>query len=140
MALIDTSVLVAYLCPEALSAAAIQALRHEPLRLVTPLVEVELASALALKSRQGQMTAATVKRILQEYHRQLEGRVFTLRLLQPEDFQQASAYLASCNTNLRALDALHLAAAAGAQTRLLTADRELARGARKLGIPCSLIQ
>ena len=57
MVYVDTSVLAAYYCTEPLSAAAQTAIReaHEP--VISLLVEVEFASAVALKVRTGELTA-----------------------------------------------------------------------------------
>jgi predicted nucleic acid-binding protein len=55
MAYIDTSVLVAYYCPEPLSRAAEKSIRSAASPAISPLVEVELCSArpLCWASRRG---------------------------------------------------------------------------------------
>src|SRR6266404_5831728 len=59
---IDTSVLVPYYCPEALSRAAERTLRGDPRPAVSDLVEVEFFSALARKVRVREMSAADASR------------------------------------------------------------------------------
>jgi len=51
-------------------------------------------------------------------------------------FQQAQRWLLERKTALRALDALHLACAALAEERFITADQALAAAAQAHGVNC----
>jgi len=56
-----------------------------------------------------------------------------------EVFDQALRWLSSRKTNVRTLDALHLAAAAQQECCLLTADRPLAIAANTFGVDCQIL-
>ncbi len=140
MVLVDTCVLVAYLCPEPLHARAHKALASAPTRLLTPLVRLEAISALAIKTRTGELPVASARLVRQELDRQIDQMVFQWREIEPTVYQQAGQWLAEFHTSLRALDALHLACALEFNAKLLTADKLLARAARTLNIPCKLLE
>ena len=59
---IDTSLLVSYSCPEALSTAAERTLRGDPRPALSDLVEVEFFSALARTVRMKDMSATDARR------------------------------------------------------------------------------
>ncbi len=140
MALIDTSVLVAYFCPEPLSERASRELQKAVERIITPLIEVELASALAIKTRTGQADQASARAVIREFRKQMDSGLFTLREVAVADYRRAFDWLAAFDTPLRTADAIHLACAANQKQRLVTADQELAHAARKLGIACTLLK
>lgn len=140
MALIDTSVLVACFCPEPLSERASRELGKTSDRIITPLIEVELASALALKTRTGQADLASARAVIREFRNLLDTGVFTLREVTMADYRRAFDWLIAFDTSLRTADAIHLACAANLKERLITADRDLAHAARKLGIACTLLK
>lgn len=63
-----------------------------------------------------------------------------VRLHVPEEaFDLSLSYLSRFTTALRTLDALHLACCRHYNLALLTADKEMARNARQIGIPSELI-
>jgi predicted nucleic acid-binding protein len=140
MNFIDTSVLVAYLCPEALHEHAVRAMSGTSPRLITPLVRVEVASALSLKTRTGEMDAKSARLVVGELSRQIDDGIFILREVGTEDYRQAHDWIMAFNTSLRAADAIHLACAASHGATLLTADKLLAASAKSLGVKCKLIR
>ena len=64
MGYFDTSVLVAYYCPEPLSRTAEREIRSSTTAAISLLTEVEFTSALALKTRRGELAVASARSIL----------------------------------------------------------------------------
>lgn len=139
MAYIDTSVLVAYYCPERLSRAAEKAIRKTDPPVISPLVEVEMFSAVAAKTRVGGIAAQDAGRILSCFRGHYADGVFTIVSIGAREYATACEWLGSFSTALRTVDALHLAAASANGLTILTADRNLARAARRLRVGCTLI-
>lgn len=140
MPLIDTSLLAAYFCPEPLSAVAQRALAKASPRLITPLVEVELVSALAIKVRTRQIDTASARKVLAEFERQQADAIFLRRSLEDLDYRQAYEWLTQLQGTLRTADALHLASAARLGEPLWTADGPLAKEAARLAVACRLFK
>jgi hypothetical protein len=137
---IDTSLLVPYYCPEALSQAAERTLRRDPRPAVSDLVEVELFSALARKVRAREMTAADATRISAQFLDHLQAGLYARIAVQRRHYEAARGWLTRFTLPLRALDALHLALADTEGLRLATADRDLSRSARSLGVAVTLLR
>ena len=140
MTYLDTSVVAAYYCPEALSARVQAALADETERAISFLVEVELASAVAQKVRSRQLTSAHAHLILAKFRSHLQQDIFARLSLQPEHFSQAREWLASLSLSLRTLDALHVAVAAINDCSLLTSDSVLAKACGNLGVSVRLVR
>jgi len=132
---LDTSILVAYYCPEALSAHVEMLLRRQSAPLVSELAKVEFSSAVALKVREEQLDHTDAFQILTEFQKHLDNYLFTKLPLDSRHFQLAKTWLNQLQWPLRSLDALHLAAAEISQTRLVTADKTLAKTAKAIGVP-----
>ena len=139
MAYIDTSVLVACYYPEPLSAAAQQAVGEGEGPAISPLTQVEVSSALALKVRIGEMDTGTAGRILSTFRHHVAQARFGLLPIEARHYDQACDWIASFATSLRATDALHLAVTWFGDTKLVTADRQLARAAKHFGVRCRLV-
>jgi uncharacterized protein len=139
MPYIDTSVLVAYYCPEPLSEAAQKAIGASDAPVVSPLVELELYSALAAKVRERELDAVAARLVLAMFHRHQAQNCYLIVPIGAAEYAQARDWIGRFSTPLRAADALHLAAALGNGLTLLTADRALARSARVLDVECDLI-
>jgi predicted nucleic acid-binding protein len=137
---IDTSLLVPYYCPEALSSAAERTLRADPHPAVSDLVEIEFFSALTRKVRARGMSAAdaagTGARFLDHLRAGLYGRIAVQRW----HYEAARGWLAQFTLPLRTLDALHLALANSEGLALATADEDLSRSAKILGVPVTLVR
>jgi hypothetical protein len=136
---IDTSLLVPYYCPEALSAAAERTLRADPDPAVSDLVEVEFFSALGSKVRAGAMPPADALRVGEQFLAHLRDGFYARIALQRRHYEAARGWLAGARLPLRTLDALHLAVAEVEGVRLATADRDLSRAARGLGVAVTLV-
>jgi len=139
MAYIDTSVMVAYYCPEPLSNAAERALRQADRPTISPLVEVEFCSALAIKMRTGDMEIESAHRILTCFRLHIADGLFTMVSIAAREYAAACAWISAFAVPLRTVDALHLAAALANGLAVLTADKALARSAEHFGVACQLI-
>jgi len=139
MTYLDTSVLVAYYCPEPLSEAVERILRRMEQPAISALTEVEFASALARKVREKGISRQEANLVLNEFKAHINQRLFTRVPVDREHYTVAFAWLTQFSLPLRTLDALHLAVAAGADLDLVTADRGLSRSARRLGVRCKLL-
>jgi predicted nucleic acid-binding protein len=137
---IDTSLLVSYYCPEALSHAAERTLRGDPRPAVSDLVEVEFFSALAHKVRGRAMSAADAARGGDHFLDHLRTGFYERIAVQRRHYEAARNWLARFTTPLRALDAVHLALADLEGLRLATADQDLSRSARRLGVAVTLVR
>ena len=137
---IDTSLLVPYYCPEALSQAAERTLRGDPGPAVSDLVEVEFFSALARKVRASEMSAADATRTGKRFLDHLQAGLYARIAVQRRHYEAARGWLARFTPPLRALDALHLALADLEGLRLATADQDLSRSARSLAVAVTLVR
>ncbi len=164
MVYVDTSVLIAYYWPESLSSAAQSEIRKAEGPAISPLSEVEFHSALALKKRMKEMDEESARRILSAFRVHRADGVYRMVPIEAREYvlscewllmnwpASASSYsytsravvraanvLGTFRTSLRALDALHLAAAFSNGLTLVTADRILAESARHFGVKHRLI-
>lgn len=135
---LDTSVLVALYIPEALSASAAAAVGDTALA-ISALTEVEFASAVARRMRERTITAADGALVLRTFDFHLAERRYRRLPVVAETFVEAVKLLRSGAAPLATLDALHLAVAAAHREPLFTADRQLARAAKKLGVRARLV-
>jgi predicted nucleic acid-binding protein len=139
MIYIDTSVLVAYYCPEALSHAAQREIARVADPTVSRLTEVEFCSALGTKVRTGELDAAAAHRLLACFRMHCSGGDYRIVPVEARDYTAASGWLAAMATPLRTLDALHLAVAFSNRLTVVTADKDLAASARHFGVKHKLI-
>jgi predicted nucleic acid-binding protein len=139
MAYIDTSVLVAYYCPEPFSRACQEALGRHGAPAVSPLVELEFHSALASKVRARELDAAAGRRILTLFAMHLADGSYRVVPIEAGEYRLARDWIGGFSIALRAPDALHLAAALANGLVLLTADKAMARAAAQLGVQHELI-
>lgn len=136
---VDTSALAAYYCPEALSPAVERVLRKLDPPTISPLVEVELHSALAIKVRQRGIEATAAGRILAQFRVHLSDGLYRRVPIGAREYTLACNWIARFTAPLRALDGLHLAAAFANDLRLVTTDKQLAQAAKLLGVECKLV-
>ena len=135
---IDTSLLVPYYCPEALSQVAERTLRSDSSPTVSDLIEVEFFSALARKVRMKDMSATDARRTGLQFVDHLQAGLYARIAIERRHYDAARAWLARFSLPLQTLDALHLAVADLEGLRLATADRDLSRCARRLGVAVTL--
>ena len=136
----DTSVVVAYYCPEPLSPAAERRLRGDATPAVSDLVEVEFFSALARKVRAREMSSRDATRAGERFVDHLGTGLYGRIAVQRRHYEVARGWLARFTSPLRTLDAVHLALADVEGLRLATADQSLSRSARNLGIDVILVR
>ncbi len=139
MAYLDTSVLGSFYCRETLSENVNVALRTLDRAAITEFVQVELASLLSLKVRNGAMFLSTARDAWQSFRRHRLGALYTMLPMRPEIYAIATRWIVQFNTPLRAADATHLAAAYFHSQPLWTTDKLLASSAALLHVPCRLI-
>lgn len=130
----DTSVLVAYYCPEPLSDRVQRFLRATRGVALSDLVEVEFFSALARKVRERTLLRGDARRIAALFVGHVDRGVYTRLGLDRATYRTAQGWIGGFETPLRTLDALHLAVAATAALPIATADAALAHSARSLGL------
>lgn len=139
MSYIDTSIIVAYYCPEPLSAAAEAFLRADVAPSISPLVQVEFCSALAIKTRTRELSRDAARRILSLFLSHLADGAYGMIPIDAREYLLARDWIASFSTPLRTLDALHLAAAFTNDLPLVTADKTLASASAALGVRHQLL-
>ena len=135
----DTSVVVAFYCPEPLSDKAERALRHAKTLIISPLVEVELASAVSRKVRERSVAVTDAARIIAEFKTHVDQGVFQMVSISSIHFSCAFHWLSSFITPLRTFDAIHCAVASQANETIITADAGLARSAKILHVKHTLL-
>jgi hypothetical protein len=140
MAYVDTSVLAAYYCPEPLSGAAQRAVLGARPPVLSPLVDVELASAVSLKVRTGEMDRGSAAMVLGRFQSHREEGRFASVPVSAREFAMAWKWLSTFSSPLRAADALHIAVAFSNDLLLLTADRVQAAAAKRFGVRCRLVR
>jgi len=139
MVYIDTSVLIAYYWPEAISPAAQSEIRKARGPAISPLSEVEFHSALALKKRMKEMDEESARRILSAFRAHRRDGVYRIVPIEAREYALSCEWIETFRTPLRALDALHLAAAFSNGLTLITADKVLADSAKCFGVKHRLI-
>jgi len=139
MLYVDTSVIVAYYCPEPLSDKVEKILIKTQNPAISQLTELEFTSALARKIREKSLAQDDGRKILSLFQTHLEQKSYIRLPFQPKHYAQAKDWLSQFKTPLRTLDALHLAIAAGHDLPIITADEKLASSAGILGVKANLI-
>jgi len=140
MLYVDTSLLAAYYCPEVLSEKAeIFLTTHSPLA-ISNLTELEMFSALSRKVRGKELNRAAASRISAKFLSHLDGRFYTCFSVQTQHVRLAHDWIGQFNTDLKSLDAIHLAVASLEGLSLVTADRNLAGSAKILAMDVVLIE
>lgn len=139
MTYIDTSILVAFYCPEKISDQVEEILINTNSPAISQLTEVELTSAIARKTREKSLSKKDAIDVLSMFRAHIDENSFQFLPIQPKHYATAMNWIAEFNTPLRTLDALHLAIAAENQTPLLTADIKFAESAEILDISVALV-
>ena len=135
----DTSVIVAFYCPEPLSNEAEKLLRRTKDLYISPLVEVELASAVSRKVREKTLSVADAARIIAAFKTHIDQGIFYMVSISSIHFSCAFNWIASFITPLRTFDAIHCAVASYINETIVTADASLARSARILHVKHKLL-
>jgi predicted nucleic acid-binding protein len=137
----DTSALLPYYREEPLSGEVQSLLQASEGRVViSDLVEVEIASALARWVRMRELSEAQAVLLQCAFAEDSENGCYRCMAVSHRHFRQAREWLLVRKTSLRTLDTLHLACARDRNAELVTADRLLAKGAQVLGIGYRLLE
>ncbi len=140
MPYVDTSVLVALLTLEPGTAAVkewFSALDEVP--VAADWCVTEVASALAIKVRTGQLTPTQAERARTVFHSFAHGGL-RLAAVSRAAFREAADLASDHTSGLRAGDALHLAVAREIGTRsVATLDDKMGDNARRLGLELEVI-
>ena len=139
-AYIDTSVLGAYYCPETLSAAAEAALRMIRAPVISLLSEVEFASLISRKRRLKELNERQAGQILDLFSTHVSEGSYRRVSVTTEHFLKARQLVAAAKASLHTLDALHLSIALSENLPLMTADRDLAKAAKRYKRPVILVK
>ena len=137
---LDTSLLVAALTKEAETARIQRWLREQATMTlaVSDWVVTEFPSALSLKVRARQITAANRADALAAFARWVEES-FSLLPVSGLQFRTAARFADQYALGLRAGDALHLAICADHGATLCTPDRKLSEAGAALGVKTILL-
>jgi predicted nucleic acid-binding protein len=139
MRYVDTSVLIAYLTPEANSAEAEKFMvsAGEPLA-ISSWTEIELLSAFGVKVRARQLSREAAHDVVDTYSRLVAPHLYRISV-EDADHRQAVILLDGWRTALRAGDGLHLAIAAAHRATVYTFDRGMADAGATLRIPVTVL-
>ena len=130
----DTSVITSYYCNDNTTFFAQNALKHIPTAYISMLTEVELHSAIAKKIRTRELTEITAQQVLKQFYTHHKEHHFKKVRILNKYYIEACNWLKLFNSNLRTVDALHLAIAHHNGKILFTLDKDQANAAKKLDI------
>ncbi|MBN1907962.1 MAG: type II toxin-antitoxin system VapC family toxin [Deltaproteobacteria bacterium] len=139
MIYIDTSVLLSYYCPEPLSSKAEKIIIRADSPVISPLTEVEFASALARKIREKEISTESSDKILNEFKSHVRQMFYRKIPIDAACYNLAFNWLSGNDTPLATLDSIHLAITSLNNLKIITADKQLARAAHKYGIDYQLL-
>lgn len=139
-AYIDTSVLAAYYCPEAMSDQAQQVLAKEVRPALSVLTEVELVSAVARKVRTGEIGKNHGHHVIALFTAHLDKGYYVRLNVNEHHWRLARDWISHFHAPLRTLDALHLSLAFSEGLELITSDKLLCSSANVLGVPARLLR
>ena len=132
---IDTSLWVAMLTSESQAASIKHWIGDEPGQLcVSPWTRTELASALAIKHRRGELTQDYLMKVLVQFDAWV-ARSLRMLSVESHDCEHAAGLCAPAVSGLRAGDALHLAVALRHRcSHMATLDAVLIKAASNMGL------
>ena len=131
---VDTSVLVAYYCPEPLSDKAEKFLTSHPQPAISALTDLELFSAVSRKVRERGISERDAKRILATFVSHTDNNFYSYLPVQQHHYRLARDWIYLFKWGLKSLDALHLAIASSERFTIVSADRNLIRSAEAMGL------
>jgi len=140
MIYVDTSLLVAYYCPEPLSEKAESLIISHTCPAISNLTEVEFYSAISRKIRMEEMNRRDGSRIIAKFLAHINDHFYTNILIKSHHYVLARDWLGQFNTSLRSLDAIHLAVASSEGLMIITADETLSKSAKIFGIDTTIVK
>ena len=124
----------------ALSATAENALRGIKTPIISILSEVEFASLISKKRRLKEINERQAGEILDLFSTHVSDGSYRRIPVTTEHFLKARQLVAAPKISLHTLDALHLAIAITENLPLMTADRDLAKAAKRHKTPPILVE
>lgn len=137
---IDTSVLVAYYCPETLSEKVEAFITAQRELAISAITEIEMFSALSRKVREKAIDRLDAGRVTAKFISHLDGHYFTYLPVEAHHVRLARDWIGMFKLSLRTLDALHLAIASSEGFSIVTTDRSLSKSAKGLGLSSILLE
>ena len=140
MVYIDTSVLVAYYCPEPLSEKAEKLLISYLKPAISSLTEVEFFSAVSRKVRKKEINSKDAGRVTARFLAHMDSDNYTYIPIERHHYRLARDWIGMFKIELRTLDAIHLAVASSEGLTLLTSDQRLFKSAKILAQDATLLE
>ncbi len=134
MPYIDTSVLVAYYCPEPLSQKAEAFLTTNVEPTISALTEIELFSAVSKKVRIKEMKRKDAGRVVARFLADIDNGYYTYLPVETTYYRLARDWTGMFNLSLRTLDVLHLAISSSEGLEIVTTDPGLFKSAKALSL------
>jgi len=136
---IDTSVLVAYYCPEPLSEKADITITSQSRPAISALAEIELFSAVSRKIRERGINRQDGGKIIAKFLSHLDSWYYTRLPIEERHYRLARDWIGQFATPLRSLDAIHLSVASLESATIITSDESLAKSAELLAVDVILL-
>lgn len=136
---VDTSVLGAYYCPEALSAKAQDIVCKIDRPVISLLTEVEFFSLIAKKRRMRDFGETKARTLLMQFQAHVDEGYYYRLLPESDNYLKARDMIAGFKASLRTSDAIHLALTVAEKLALVTADQTMASAAKRFGVRTTLI-
>jgi uncharacterized protein len=137
---VDTSVLVAYYCPELLSTKAETFITHQVRPVISSLTEIEFFSAMSRKVREKSIYRRDASRIAAKFLTHVNSQYYASFPVEDHHYKLARDWIGMFSLALRTLDALHLAICSSEGLDIVTADPALFRSAKALSLNSILLQ
>ena len=137
---IDTSIIVAYYCPEPLSEKVEDFITAHARLAISNLTELELFSAISRKICEGNMVRKHGSRVISKFIAHLDDLFYVRLPIESHHYTLARDWIGQFSSPLRSLDAIHLAIASSSGSTFITADEGLAKTAEMFSVDVSLIQ
>lgn len=132
--------IVVYYYPEPLSEKAKAFLKAHGHPAISILTEVEMFSALSRKIREGGLSRKDAASIIAKFLSHVDGHFYTHLFVEPHHYRLARDWIGVFHTNLKTLDALHLAIAHVEGLTFVTADQGLAESAKVFALDVVMLK
>jgi len=140
MVYVDTSVLVAYYCPEPLSEKVEAFLTTHVQPIISALTEIELFSAVSKKVRTKEIKRKDAGRVVARFLADIENGYYTYLPVEASYYRLARDWIGMFSLSLRTLDALHLAISSSEGIDIVTTDPGLFKSAKALSMKAILLE
>ncbi len=140
MAYVDTSVLIAYYCPEPLSQEAEAFLTTNVQPTISALTEIELFSAVSKKVRTKEMKRNDAGRVVARFLADIDNGYYSYLPVEATHYRLARDWVGMFSLSLRTLDALHLAISSSEGLEIITTDPDLFKSAKALSLKAIFLE